>query len=98
SLSRIAEHAGISKSVISYHFAGKEELLLNLVEEVYERLGTAIVAAIGAESTPTAKLAAYIRSYLHHAAAHLPELIAAMDIVVSHRDAQGVPMYLTETE
>ena len=27
SFARIAERAGISKSVISYHFAGKDELL-----------------------------------------------------------------------
>ncbi len=35
SLAEIAKRAGISKSVISYHFAGKEALLAQVVDEVY---------------------------------------------------------------
>ncbi|CAM4303409.1 TetR family transcriptional regulator [Nocardiopsis rhodophaea] len=35
SLARIAQHAGISKGVISYHFAGKDELIEQVVEQIY---------------------------------------------------------------
>ncbi|HLS13367.1 MAG TPA: helix-turn-helix domain-containing protein, partial [Beutenbergiaceae bacterium] len=35
SLSRIATQAGISKSVISYHFAGKEDLLAQVVNDFF---------------------------------------------------------------
>lgn len=35
SVARIAEHAGISKGVVSYHFAGKDELMEQVVEGVF---------------------------------------------------------------
>lgn len=98
SLARIAEQAGISKSVISYHFDGKTELLLQLVDEVFTALGQVTKAAVEVETTPTAKLAAYVRGYLTHAARHRADVLAALEIVVTHRDADGVPMYLTEGE
>lgn len=98
SLAQIARRAGISKSVISYHFDGKDELLLQLVDEVFARAGAEIEAAVRAEATPSAKLAAYIRSYLGHMSRHREAMIAAMEIIVSHRDADGVPMYLKEGE
>jgi AcrR family transcriptional regulator len=96
SLSRIAAQAGISKSVISYHFDGKAELLLHLVDEVFTALGNEVEVAVRAETDPRAKLAAYVRSYLGHAARNRAAVLAAMEIVVTHRDANGVPMYLTE--
>ena len=34
SLGAIAEHIGVSKGVISYHFAGKSELLREVVAQV----------------------------------------------------------------
>jgi TetR/AcrR family transcriptional regulator, fatty acid metabolism regulator protein len=37
SLARIAERAGISKGVIGYHFAGKDDLLAAVVAEVLAR-------------------------------------------------------------
>ena len=36
SLAEIAKHAGISKSVISYYFATKDELIRQVVADVYE--------------------------------------------------------------
>ncbi|HYZ02578.1 MAG TPA: TetR/AcrR family transcriptional regulator, partial [Candidatus Binatia bacterium] len=36
SLARIAERAGVSKSVIVYHFGGKDEVLESVVQEVFE--------------------------------------------------------------
>src|SRR5262245_4148107 len=51
SLARIAEHAGISKGVISYHFAGKEELMVEVVVGVYTTVGEHVVARMqGIES------------------------------------------------
>ena len=36
SLAEIAKHAGISKSVISYYFASKDDLIAQVVTAVYE--------------------------------------------------------------
>lgn len=98
SLAQIAARAGISKSIISYHFDGKEDLLLAVVNHVFARAGEQIEAAVGRESTASGKLAAYARAYLNFIAEHRAEMIAAMEVAVSHRDADGVPLYLTESE
>ena len=53
SYARIAERAGTSKSVISYHFAGKDELLEQVVQSVYAEAARYMIprvqrAALGA--------------------------------------------------
>ncbi|MCU1643125.1 MAG: TetR family transcriptional regulator [Nocardia sp.] len=35
SLAKIVKHAGISKGVISYHFEGKDDLMTQLVIQLY---------------------------------------------------------------
>src|SRR3970282_964613 len=48
SLAEGAQRAGISKSVISYHFAGKDELIREVVTEVYSLAISLIVPRIQA--------------------------------------------------
>jgi len=94
SLARIAAFAGISKSVITYHFDGKEELLLTVVEHVFGQAGVAIEAAVAAERDPAARLAAYIRAELLFMRDERESMLAAMEILISHRDEHDVPLYL----
>lgn len=94
SLSVIAARAKISKSVISYHFDGKEELLAQVVEQVYQEAGELIMAAVDGVAGWPEKLAAYIRAELAYMRDHRERMIAANEIVISHRDADGVPLYL----
>lgn len=60
SLAEIARRAGVSKGVVSYHFAGKEELLGQVLCDVYGRAGAAIAERIADETDP----AAVVRGYL----------------------------------
>ena len=62
SLSKIAERAGVAKSVVLYHFAGKEELLNTLVMETFLASVPYMVPPVRAEGTAKGKLAAYIRA------------------------------------
>lgn len=94
SLAQIASRARTSKSVISYHFDGKEELLEQVVDQVFSRAGELIVAAVEREVTPRAKLAAYVRAELAFIRDHRDAMMAANDILISHRSADGVPLYL----
>lgn len=64
SLARIAAEAGISKSVISYHFVNKEDLLEKVVEQVLADWDASMRPMVDAEPTATGRLAAYIRSRL----------------------------------
>ena len=58
SLARIAGRAGISKGVVSYHFAGKDALMTQVVVSVYESGAEFMTPHIRAATTPREQLAA----------------------------------------
>lgn len=98
SIGAIAQRAQTSKSVISYHFAGKDELLEQVVTQVYGEIGEAVEAAIAAEQTWAAKLRAVITTELEFMGAHRARMLAASDIAVSHRGSDGTPVFLDAGE
>lgn len=51
SLTEIGQRAGISKGGVAYHFAGKAELLEQVVIDVYTRAGEAITSRVATETT-----------------------------------------------
>lgn len=93
SLARIAKHAGISKGVISYHFAGKDDLMTQLVVQLYisgaEHVGPEVATAVG----PRNKLLAYIKSNLAFIAANTNYVAALTDVVLNLRDTDGSPKF-----
>src|SRR5581483_6097673 len=62
SLARIAERAGVSKGVIAYHFAGKEDLIAEVMTEVLGRAKQFMRPRISAQSGGPAVLREYIES------------------------------------
>ena len=63
SFARIAERAGISSTrLISYHFAGKADLMAAVAAEVIEAIGTWTGRAVHAEPTAAGKLRAHIQA------------------------------------
>lgn len=65
SFKRIVEEAGLSSTrLISYHFDGKEELLLTVLHTVAERGAEVMRDAMAAETTMAGRLDAYIRANL----------------------------------
>ncbi|MFI7612786.1 TetR/AcrR family transcriptional regulator [Nonomuraea terrae] len=93
SLARIAQHAGISKGVISYHFAGKDELMEEVVERTYgtiaEHVGTRMVGL----TTATELLRTHIVSVADHMRGHRTQLLALGEIFYNLRTADGQPRY-----
>src|SRR5208283_4294808 len=69
SLTEIAKRAGVSKGVISYHFAGKGELIEQIVATVVETATAEMIPRIFAEHSPARMLRAYIESNLDFLAA-----------------------------
>lgn len=98
SLSEIAQRAGVAKSAIVYYFSSKEALLLSVLEDVFTDLETAVAQAVDAEAEHSTQLRDYARGYLSHLDDHRAEITAGIEIVVSHRTAEGIPLYLTGTE
>jgi AcrR family transcriptional regulator len=97
SLGRIAERAGISRGLISYHFAGKEELISEIVRSVIDRSRAYMLPRITAESTGLGMLRAYIESNLVFIREHRNLLIAIVEIA-RHRVAEGTPRHLPDHE
>ena len=93
SLARIAERAGISKGVISYHFRSKEELIREVVAHVFETGGAFMLPRILAETSAAGMLRAYIQSNLAFMRAHRTALLALVEILGGARDQDGRPLF-----
>ena len=89
SLARIAERIGISKGVIGYHFAGKDELLREVVAQVLTSARAYMEPRISAESTGTGMLRAYIESNLAFMREHRNEVLAIVEIARNTRPPEG---------
>ncbi|GLY64413.1 TetR/AcrR family transcriptional regulator [Amycolatopsis taiwanensis] len=89
SISKIAERAGVAKSVVLYYFANKDELLNTVVTEIFLAGAAVMVPAMKAEPTAAGKLRAYIRSNGEFISAHREHALAMLDIWTSYRSASG---------
>jgi TetR/AcrR family fatty acid metabolism transcriptional regulator len=81
SLARIAARIGISKGVISYHFAGKDDLIRQVVIDVVQAGRAYIVPRVFAESTGPAMIRAYIESNLAFMREHRNYMVAVVEIL-----------------
>lgn len=92
SLARIAERGGTSKGVITYHFAGKDELIQEVVAEVLAKGERYMVPRILAESSGAGMLRAYIESNLGFMREHRNHLVAFLEIFLNARGEDGSPL------
>jgi AcrR family transcriptional regulator len=91
SLARIAQRAGVSKGVIGYHFAGKDDLIREVVAEVLARAWEYMEPRIRAASSGPEMLRAYIESNLAFMGAYRNHVIAIAEIARNARGADGEP-------
>ena len=92
SLAEIAKRAGVSKGVISYHFAGKGELMQQVINTVMEKAGAVMLPRIFAEHSVAGMLRAYIESNLEFLDSHRNHIMAVMNIAGGARGDDGKPM------
>ncbi|WP_434974874.1 TetR/AcrR family transcriptional regulator [Streptosporangium saharense] len=97
SLAAIAKHAGISKGVISYHFAGKDELMEEIVTQIYTKIAERVIARLEGQDTAVGMLRTYILSVAEHMRDHRTQLLALGEIFHNLRDAEGKPRYGAHT-
>lgn len=81
SLARIAVRLGISKGVISYHFAGKDDLIAEIVSQVFQQARAYMQPRIEAQTTGREMLRAYIESNLQFIRDNPNQLRAIVEIV-----------------
>jgi len=89
SLAQIAKQAGISKGVITYYFSSKEELLEQVVTEIYTAAVQAVAPQIAAQPTAQLRLQVYIRSAVDYIGAHRTRMVALLEIALNFRTADG---------
>ena len=93
SFARVAERLGISKSVISYHFGSKDELLQQVIKSVYAEGAQYIMPRVQAADSASARLAAYLRSSLEYIRDHGRDIAAVTELAASARTREGTPRF-----
>jgi AcrR family transcriptional regulator len=89
SMARIAERAKISRGLISYHFAGKDELISQVVLTVFADAAGFMEPRVEAETTAAGQLRAYIQSNLEYMRTHPDRIIAIVEILSGGALADG---------
>ncbi|SHG77011.1 TetR family transcriptional regulator [Streptoalloteichus hindustanus] len=90
SFARIAKRAGLSSTgMISYHFAGKDDLVRACAEEIVRVLTEFMRPRIDAAAGYAAKLRAYIESNVDIVGSRPAHLRALLEILNNARDADG---------
>ncbi len=98
SFARIAERAGISKSVISYHFASKDELLEQVVQSVYADGARHMIPRVRAQHSARAVLGTYLRSNLEFIRDHRKDIDAVTEIFLNVRRSDGSRRFARGTD
>ncbi|MBB6171717.1 AcrR family transcriptional regulator [Nocardiopsis mwathae] len=93
SLARIAQHAGISKGVISYHFDGKHELMEQVVEQTYTAVAENVVRRVLSASTAREMVRTHIMAVAEFMRARPAHLRALGEIFVNLRNDDGSLRY-----
>ncbi len=84
SFARIADRAGLSSTrLISYHFAGKDELIGAVAAHVIAAIGEFVGSRVSAEQSASGMLRAYIESTVEFTASHRGEMRALLELLLS---------------
>ena len=89
SLAQIAKRAGISKGVISYHFAGKDELVQQVLAESMALAEAEMMPRIEAGDGPLGRLRGHIEGNIAFIKAHPKHLVAMVEILNNAKDENG---------
>ena len=92
SFARIAERASLSSTrLISYHFAGKDELIAAVADDVVTSIGDHMARRLRLECTAAGMLRAYIEGIVEFTATHRSRMRALLEIFLNgglHYDAR----------
>ncbi len=75
-LARIAQRAGISTALVSYHFDGRDDLMLEVMATLNERTEQAVTADTASASDYVSALRELITSMIRYFGSHRTEVLA----------------------
>jgi TetR/AcrR family transcriptional repressor of bet genes len=96
SFNRIAKHAKISPSLISYHFKDKKELLYEVLMSISVDRIQHVQAVVDAAPTAADKLRVAIEADLAHMGTHPKRFPAIVEVTFNSRDANGRITYMAD--
>lgn len=91
-MAEIARRARIAKSVISYHFEGKSDLMRELVRTQTAAFTEFIDSRLAAQPSASGKIRAYLTGAAEYGVAHRNLTMAILDIALNALDADGRPL------
>ncbi|MGH3281976.1 MAG: TetR/AcrR family transcriptional regulator [Trebonia sp.] len=94
-MAEIARRAGIAKSVISYHFADKSDLMQEIVRTGIEEYTKSIESRMAAESTAAGKIRAYLAASADFMVVHRSLNLAIVEIAFNASGPDGQPLRAT---
>jgi len=84
SFGRIAERANLSSTrLISYHFAGKQELMAQVATDLYLDIAEFMTKRLSGQHTAAGALRGYIEGNIEYIATHRAQMQALLDIFLS---------------
>ncbi|SRR5712691_1206552 len=93
SFAHIAKKSGISRGLISYHFKNKDDLMLQVVIDVYTANMLYVNEHLAVETSARGQLRAYIEANLAHMGKHPKHFAAMIEVVMNARGSDGQPIY-----
>ncbi|GAA3834753.1 TetR family transcriptional regulator [Sphaerisporangium flaviroseum] len=99
SFARIAERAGLSSTrLISYHFAGRAELIQQVLARLHGEMGRYMYERMRAQPTASEALRTYIRALVGYIATHRPQMKALLEIFLNFQSEEGTRSYDARTD
>jgi TetR/AcrR family transcriptional regulator, fatty acid metabolism regulator protein len=95
SMAEIARRAGIAKSVISYHFADKSELMQEIIRTGIEEYTKSLESRMAAEPTASGKIRAYLAASADFMVVHRSLNLAIVEIAFNALAPDGRPLRAT---
>lgn len=88
SVGEVARRAGVSKGVVTYHFAAKDDLIYEVVAEIFDSITVFLESRLG-RTTPESFVADYILAWVEYYRTHTRYMLAISEIWGNFRDETG---------
>ena len=88
SVGEVARRAGVSKGVVTYHFAAKDDLIYEIVAEIFDSITEFLESRMG-RTTPEMFVADYITAWVEYYRTHTRDMLAIGEIWSNFRDESG---------
>ncbi|WCB93471.1 HTH-type transcriptional regulator BetI [Baekduia alba] len=91
-VAEVAKRAGVSKGVVTYHFAARDDLIRAVAADVFASIAAAVGTRL-AGAAPEAFVETYISAWVDYYRTHRRPMLAIAAIWTGFRDPDGRPYF-----